>query len=403
MQNIKAKILKYKSRFKTFYFFAAVLIFAFCFLNSQKASAAVLYSQTANQDVYEGQSFVVDWFLDTEKQPVNTLDLKINFSPEFLQGLEASTGSNSLVSLWIKTPAVDNQKGQIELVGGIPNGLSSDRIPIFHSVFLAKKSGTASINMDPASVVLLNDGLGTSTELKFKNELFNVYPKDFIPNQISSPSHPDQNAWYQNRNVVIKFIAKTGVDYSYSFSSNIDLIPDNQKHETPPQLQYSDRPDGIYYFKLNSKDGTPASPSTASRGGSDWKEAGVFRVQIDQAPPESFRPLIASDPSLFSGKPFVSFSTVDKTSGISHYTVKVGAFGKPIETQSPYKLYKPLVGDVVEIKAYDRAGNSITESVVWRGYLSVNEFKWLLILFGLLAIAVNLILRKKIRSSNETQ
>src|SRR5258708_8921706 len=102
------------------------------------------------------------------------------------------------------------------------------------------------------------------------------------------------------------------------------MIPEDKKAEIPKNLSYHDLPDGIYYFKLNSKVG----PSV-------WKEAGVFRTQIDTIPPESFRPLIASSPAVFGGRAFVSFSTVDKTSGISHYKVKVGLFRDSIETKSP--------------------------------------------------------------------
>lgn len=373
---------------KAFFF---VLFSIFYFLFSYQASAAILYSAAANQDVYEGQTFVVDWYLDTEGVPINALDLKLNFSADFLE-VDASPG-NSLFSLWIKYPATDNQNGLIELTGGIPNGINHKQIPVFHSVFKALKPGTASISLNPDSQILLNDGKGTAEALKFKNELFNIYPKEFIPSQISSITHPDQNTWYKNRDVAIKFTKKPGEDYSYSFSSNIDIIPDNQKHEVPEVLSYPGLPDGIYYFKLNSQ----VPPST-------WKEAGVFRVQIDATPPEKFHPLIASDPTVFSGRPFISFSTVDKTSGISHYKVKVGLFGRAIETQNPYKLPKPLVGDTVEVTAFDRAGNSTTQTVAWHGYLSVNQFKWLLILIGLAAVAFYIMGRRnKTKDQNMKQ
>jgi hypothetical protein len=68
MQNLKLKIQNYKSKFKIFKFCIFILSFAFCILNLHRASAAVLYSQAANQDTYEGQTFVVDWYLDTENQ-----------------------------------------------------------------------------------------------------------------------------------------------------------------------------------------------------------------------------------------------------------------------------------------------------------------------------------------------
>ncbi|HEX9503754.1 MAG TPA: cohesin domain-containing protein [Patescibacteria group bacterium] len=361
-----------------------ILVFLFLLLFGQRASAAMLYSQSANQDVYEGQTFVVDWFLDTEGRPVNSFDLKLNFSSDVLEATDASRG-NSLINLWIKSPTADNQKGLIELTGGIANGANNNKIPVFHSVFRAKKTGIAFIKLNPTSIILLNDGRGTSEQLKFKDELFNVYPKAYIPVAISSPTHPDQNVWYSNRNVEIKFTPKAATDYSFSFSSNADMIPEDKKAEIPKNLSYHDLPDGIYYFKLNSKVG----PSV-------WKEAGVFRTQIDTIPPESFRPLIASSPAVFGGRAFVSFSTVDKTSGISHYKVKVGLFRDSIETKSPYQLRKPWVGDNIMITAYDKAGNSTTVTIPWRGYLSVLQFKLLLVFLGLSALVVNWIIRKRL-------
>jgi hypothetical protein len=361
-----------------------VILFAvLCVLFTKQALAATLYSQAANQEVYVDQSFVVDWYLDSEGKSINSLDLKLNFSPDTLEVANASTG-NSLVSLWIKSPVADNNSGSLELVGGIPNGLNSDHIPIFRTVITAKKEGPAFIRLGEASAVLLNDGLGTSELMKFKNEEFNVYPKDFQPIEISSSTHPDSNKWYSLRDVALKFLPKADTDYSYSFSSNIEIIPGNLTQEIPNEIKYQSEPDGIYYFKLNSKVGP-----------SNWQEAGVYRIQIDATSPEEFQPVIGSDSSILKGNPFLSFSTVDKTSGISHYTVKVGLFGKGIETQSPYKLYKPLVGDSITVTAFDSAGNTRVETISWPGYVSTKWFEIILVLIGLASIVW--FIKKKIK------
>ncbi|MEJ0021754.1 MAG: hypothetical protein WDN47_04230 [Candidatus Doudnabacteria bacterium] len=349
-----------------------ILFFSVC----SRAHAAVLFSGAANQDVYEGQTFVVDWYLDSEGKSINSLDLKLNFSKDTLEVSNATAG-NSLISLWIKDPTADNSNGNVELVGGITNGINSNKIPVFRTVFRAKTAGAGFINLDPSSVVLLNDGSGSNEPLRFKNETFDVLPKGFIPILITSTSHPDPDAWYKNRDVVIKFTPKTGEDYSYSFSSNIDIIPDDKKQDVPAQISYPNMPDGIYYFKLNSK-----------VGDANWSEAAVFRVQIDATPPEPFSPAIASDPTIFGGNKFVSFSTVDKISGISYYKVQVGLFGRSIETQSPYKLSKPFVGDSVQVEAVDIAGNMRDASIAFPGFLSTKAFEWILVLIGLAAIAL---------------
>lgn len=365
-------------------FAISLALFFAVYVTASQTYAATLYSAAANQDIYEGQTFVVDWFLDTEGRPINTVDLNLDFSPQTLEVVDANAG-NSLINLWIKYPTADNNAGKIELLGGVPNGANDSKIPIFRATFKAKATGTAFVNLNSASAVLLNDGLGSREQLKFKNLLFNVYPKDFIPIKISSATHPDQNRWYRNSDVVIKFESKPDEDYSFSFSSNIDNIPDEQKDEVPKEIKYASMPDGLYYFKLNSKTGP-----------SDWKEAAVYRVQIDQTPPEDFTPTVGSDPAVFDGESFLSFSTLDKMSGISHYKLKVGLFDQSHETQSPYKLSKPWVGDLAVVSAIDRAGNKRVENVVWEGYLSVKEFELILILIGLIGLFFNPIVRKQI-------
>ncbi|MBX4191593.1 MAG: hypothetical protein KW804_02210 [Candidatus Doudnabacteria bacterium] len=376
MDRIKTKIVNV--------FLIAIFSFVFCIFNFQTADAVLLYSQAANQDIYEGQTFLVEWFLDTEGKAVNTIDLKINYSKDTLEASTATAGS-SQINIWIKNPTIED--GKISLIGGITNGLKDNKILLFKSVFTAKQKGQASVTLDPESKILLNDGRGTEDILKFRNILFNIYPKEFIPVKITSPSHPDSNAWYKNNDVQIVFEPKEGIDYSYRFSNNVELIPDDKKDDVS-NLHFDDRPDGIHYFKLNSK--------TAN---TNWQETGVYRIQIDTTAPESFESFIGSDPSVFEGKPFLSFSTLDKTSGMSHYKVKVGLFGRLIETQSPYKLKKPIIGDEVVVTAYDLAGNSIDSKVKWPGYISVMTFKLILVLVGVLVLLLPKLLRKKYKNN----
>jgi hypothetical protein len=206
-----------------------ILLFSiFYFLFSLKAQAATLYTQTANQDVYKGQTFVVNLKLDTEGVSVNSLDLKITYSKDTLEATDASAG-NSVVSLWIKNPTIDSTLGTVEMIGGIPNGVTGKNIPVVSLTFKASAEGLAKISIDPASKVLANDGTGSALPLNIVPVAFSIQPANLVPNQISSPSHPNQDAWYKNRDVVINFTPNTGTDYSFSFSSNIDLIPDNTR------------------------------------------------------------------------------------------------------------------------------------------------------------------------------
>lgn len=77
----------------------------------------------------------------------------------------------------------------------------------------------------------------------------------------------------------------------------------------------------------------------------------------DTNPPEDFNPFTASDPSIFDGKYFLVFSTVDKGSGIDHYEVSEGFWDKYVTVESPYLLEDQSLSKNIYIKAIDKAGN----------------------------------------------
>ena len=335
------------------------------------AFGALLYFEAANQDTYAGQTFALNWYLDTEGQSINTLHLKLDFSKEVLEAIEATT-ANSLVSLWIKYPSIDNEQGEIEMIGGIPNGINGSKVPLFRTVFKAKNTGQAQVSLNPDSSILKNDGAGGEELLKFKNLLFNIYPQEFIPNMITSRTHPDQNIWYANKDVSVEFSPKLNEHYSYSFSSNTEITPDEQIDPLKlpfEALKYSINEDGVYYFKLNSK-----------IGDSVWREAGIYRIQIDRTPPESFTPLL-SNQGMDGSTMYLSFSTVDKMSGISHYYIKSGLWGQWKKASSPYHISKPIVGKHIKVAAVDNAGNKRIETIEYKGYLQVWVFVCLMVVF----------------------
>ncbi|MFA6585590.1 MAG: cohesin domain-containing protein [Candidatus Paceibacterota bacterium] len=84
----------------------------------------------------------------------------------------------------------------------------------------------------------------------------------------------------------------------------------------------------------------------------------------DNEMPEDFTPFIGNDSTLFGGKYFIVFSTVDKRSGIDHYEVRespwylFGFFGgKYVVTDSPYLLRDQTLKDTIYVKAIDKANN----------------------------------------------
>lgn len=88
----------------------------------------------------------------------------------------------------------------------------------------------------------------------------------------------------------------------------------------------------------------------------------------DKELPESFTPLIGSNPSIFDGKYFLVFTTNDKQSGIDHYevqesknkSVKDDAW---IRAESPYLLLDQTLHSFVFVRAFDKAQNIRLETM----------------------------------------
>ena len=343
------------------------------------ASAARLYAVSAEQTVTAGQTVVIEWYLDTQNVPVNVVSGSIDFTSDTL-ALENITAADSAVSLWVVQPSL-TAPGVISFSGGIPTGISGTSVPLLRTTFLASKTGTAALALGTDSQVLDNDGHATPETVSFTPVQFSILPAGTLPVQVTSSTNPNQTLWYSSPNVSIHFVAKAGDSYSYSFSSNPEIIPGDAVMTTDGTADFKDLPDGIYTFKLNSKTGDSA-----------WQEAGIYRVQIDSTPPEPFVPVVSTDPTIFDGAPFVSFSTTDKASGLAYYAERAGLFGVYATVTTPYEFHRPLVGSVMRIKAVDYAGNVRMETIRVRPYIPTFVF---VILLLAIIIGGSILLRRR--------
>ncbi|HEY0979853.1 MAG TPA: hypothetical protein VGE18_00375 [Candidatus Paceibacterota bacterium] len=347
-----------------------------CVLFATPSSAATLSASAAQQQVYAGDTFAVEWFLDTENQSINLIDAVLTYSSETLEVIELSTGVSSF-TLWPNQPYV-LRAGTISLTGGIPAGITGARVRVLRTVFRATAPGTATIATAAPSQVLLNDGIASARPLGVTPVVFEVLPGDSAPYSIYSTTHPLENVWYKNTHVEIDFTQIKGEEYSYSFSTNAELIPDAVPDKARTPIVYDNMPDGVYYFTLASRS-----------GGGAWHEARVFRVQIDTQAPEFIDANIATDESLFEGKAFATFAAVDKTSGIEKYAIKSGWFGTYKTATTPFELRRPIVGDTTYIRAIDRAGNVQTTAINFPGY-SRPLYAYVVILLILIIVALRI-------------
>jgi len=116
-------------------------------------------------------------------------------------------------------------------------------------------------------------------------------------------------------------------------------------------------------------------------------------ISQDNTPPDTFDPIVGSDPNLFDGKLFVVFATQDKGSGIDHYEVaeKKGLEARNYDSLiwntavSPHQLIDQSRESYIYVKAIDRAGRERV-SVVSPEHtaLAYNPLVWTGILVSLM-------------------
>jgi len=131
----------------------------------------------------------------------------------------------------------------------------------------------------------------------------------------------------------------------------------------------------------------------------------VNKKEEDHELPETFRPEIARDESLFDGKWFLVFATQDKASGIDHYEVKESRqriftlFQKWVPAESPHILADQELRSFIFVKAVDRAGNKRIIQIAPQNPLVwyENYENWIIIIAGVLALllAIKKLWRKK--------
>ncbi len=122
--------------------------------------AASVYFTSASQNIYAGDIFVAEARISSPDKTVNVADGSILFNRDVLEVKELSTGG-SIFGLWAQNPSFFNEKGQITLIGGSPEGFKGEGGSVLKIIFLAKKEGDALLNFDDSFSLFLSDGEGT--------------------------------------------------------------------------------------------------------------------------------------------------------------------------------------------------------------------------------------------------
>jgi hypothetical protein len=120
---------------------------------------STVFFENQNQNIRKGDTFTIDFRISSFDEAINTISGVIIYDKSKLQ-INDVEFDNSLLSLWIKEPAFDNSKGELSLIGGIPNGFKGEAGLILSINFLAKQNGISNLDFQDIFYVLANDGDG---------------------------------------------------------------------------------------------------------------------------------------------------------------------------------------------------------------------------------------------------
>lgn len=302
----------------------------------------------------------VAFILDTGGEAVNAVQADIIFPADKLQVVNP-VASTSFISIWVSPPSYSNTSGTIHFQGGLPNpGIKTSAGVISTVTFRVKSSGKAAITYAPTSKVLRNDGEGTNILASTSSADYTLKLPPPAGPIVTSPTHPDTDRWYSNRDIQVQWVAADGaVGYSYSFDQNLQQEPDDTVDTTTTNAHLKATGDGTWYFHLHAKTNV-------------WGGSTTYPVQIDSTPPAAFKAELDKKLITTEEKGTLRWLTSDAVSGIDHYEVKqvnlsdvaTGTNTLFIEATSPY-IIPPLDAGQHEfiVRAIDRAGNS-TEGTV---------------------------------------
>ncbi|MFH1162333.1 MAG: hypothetical protein V1696_03645 [Candidatus Jorgensenbacteria bacterium] len=345
-----------------------VLSFILVFFRVEAASAATLFLSPATGSYDSGQTFSVGVFVASKDAAMNAASGVISFPQDKLEILSLSR-TGSIMSLWAQEPSFSNAVGTVNFEGIVLNpGFQGTAGKLLSITFRVKAAGSAAVSFASGSV-LANDGKGTNILQEFGNAQFGLkVPAEGLQAGegttpvsilgaplapvIGSPTHPNPDGWYANRDPKFSWVIPSGV-------TAVRLVYDTSPRSIPSvvyappiiEKELKDVGDGIYYFHAQF------------RNEEGWGSIAHFRFQIDTKPPEKFTIRFVGDPKLTSPRPVVLFDTTDALSGIDFYKVKVGdrdSFSVQSDEMkgNPYTLPPQDPGKhTILVQVFDRAGN----------------------------------------------
>ena len=364
-----------RREFKKLILSVFVLTLVLSATNHANAQNGSLYLSPSSGQVNVGQSFSLVLRVNTGGDAINAAEGSIVFDQQKLSVTSVSK-SGSIFTIWASEPKFSNAEGNIEFAGGAPNpGYSGSNGLVLTINFKAKTATTVRGYTDIVLVsgaILANDGEGTNILASLGKATYfigaaaaepipapeaPVAPVGGQTMTITSSTHPDQSKWYSNKNPMFKWDLP-------SEAREVILVL-SKRANSPPIISYSppvsekaltDIEDGVWYLNGRFRISSGLSPINS------------FKFNVDTQLPSSFSITRLDLDDSTNPRPELLFESSDATSGIDRYEIKVGEGEwikiEPALAGRAYAIPLQKYGNyAVEIKAFDRAGNSSSAKI----------------------------------------
>jgi hypothetical protein len=283
---------------------------------------------------------------------MNAVSFKISYPEDLLRFVSLSK-TGTIINLWVQEPKGGN--GEVLAEGIVLNpGFTGSKGKILNITFKALNSGKADL-IFLSGAVLANDGLGTNILKNMKGGSYTISKVSiekpsisYLPTpKITSPTHPDQEKWYNNNDPIFEWKVPEGaVEVRVLYGKNPNAIPTVRYSPPISKRSLTDIPDGTYWF------------SVQFIGDGIESNVGRFKFNIDTQPPilEGFSiGLLDTNSIKFKIKAKDELSGIDK---INVYldnnlilSTVTDVFENVIKNVEPGRhIFKGVI--------YDKAGNS---------------------------------------------
>jgi len=316
--------------------------------------------------IQTGTIFPVEIRIDSAGINMNAAEITVQVIGEGTEIVRLAR-EGSLFTLWPQIPSIDGATATF--VGGRPGGAVAVDALVGTMFIVARQSGPVKITLQPTvSGLYRHDGAGTKIYLTQTSTEVQV-ADDLLPNLLlSSTTHPSTSDWGRTGEIDVMWRVTPGDEYSYRFSNDIGIVPDDDVDASTPPLRFSGLDDGIWYFVIKHR-----AP------GQTWSPVYQRRFQLDRTPPNEFT-IEQLAPASVGGGQFIAWQPVDAVSSEIISTLRIGNqnYG---EVTSPLELNSAWAGKVLEITAIDAAGNSRVASWTMPGPSLWSTMRWLMIVY----------------------